>query len=82
MSETPYRDGEVKDVEYKTPKKPWHKSTIWFVWSGASGVVAWASWNVAGLASGLLEKNAIAMGILSSCGCILTGIVAGNKKWG
>ncbi len=82
MSDSPYRDGEVKDVEYKTPKAPWHKSTIWFVWCGVSGAVAWVSWNVASHCHGLLSGNAFALGLFSSVACIVTGGVGGYKKWG
>jgi hypothetical protein len=82
MSKTVYRDGEVKDVEYETPKKPWHKSAAWFIWFGVSGATAWASWNVASYCHGLLSGNAFALGVLSSCACLVTGSVAAVKKWG
>jgi hypothetical protein len=80
---SPYRDREVKDVEYKTPKPPWHKSTIWFIFAGASGVIAWVSWNCAYYFHDQLQLsgNAIALGLFSSVASVVTGIIAGFKRW-
>jgi UDP-N-acetylmuramyl pentapeptide phosphotransferase/UDP-N-acetylglucosamine-1-phosphate transferase len=82
---TPYRDKEVEDVEYKTPRKPWHKSTAWFICAILNVFIAWLMWNAVAYYSGrngMIVGNAVALGIATTIAALVTGAIAGEKKWG
>ncbi len=82
---TAYRGSTPDDIDYKTPKKPWHPATWWFIGFVCNFVAAYVSFNVAAYfpagAHPMITGNGVALGFIFTVAAIVTFAVFGHERW-